>query len=68
MEDTFDGSKLAGEVEFVFDHSLAQAYFGASVFWIRRMAAIGGEEDFVEYWQATREHSRRGIVEVTGRW
>jgi len=48
----------------LFDHSAAQAYFGASVFWIRRLAALGGETAAIEFWQMTRDGGRRGFVEV----
>ena len=44
MEDTFDSSKETGETAIIFDNMAAQNIEGASVFWIRRMAAIGGEE------------------------
>jgi hypothetical protein len=42
----------------------AQARFGASVFWLRRSGAIGGEQAMIEYWQVRREGGRRGIVEI----
>lgn len=64
MEDGFDAGQLTGEAMFVFDHTLAQAYFGASVFWLRRQSALGGEQATVEYWQTKRDGTRRGIVEV----
>jgi len=64
MEDTFDSSKVTGEAAIIFDHLAAQNIEGASVFWIRRMAAIGGEEAALEYWQIKRNSSKRGIVEV----
>jgi hypothetical protein len=44
MEDTFDMGQLTGEARVLFDHAAAQAHFGASVFWLRRLAALGGEE------------------------
>jgi hypothetical protein len=34
-------------------------------FWIRRLAALGGEAATVEYWQLKRDGTKRGIVEVT---
>ena len=37
---------------------------GASVFWIRRLAAMGGEHETLAHWQTKRDHTRRGIVEV----
>ena len=64
MDDGFDASQLRGEAGIVFDHEAAQNYFGASVFWIRQMAALGGEQAAMEDWQHTREGGRRGIVEI----
>ena len=66
MEDAFDSSQVTGEIAAIFDHLAAQNVEGTSVFWIRRMAAIGGEQPAVEYWQIKRNHARRGIVEVIG--
>ncbi|HEV8636128.1 MAG TPA: hypothetical protein VG370_18040 [Chloroflexota bacterium] len=48
----------------VLDHGVAQAYFGASVFWLRRLAALGGEDVAVAHWQIKRDGTRRGIVDV----
>jgi hypothetical protein len=42
----------------------AQNLEGASVFWIRRMAANGGEEATLEHWGIKRDKTKRGIVEV----
>jgi len=64
MEDTFDGAKLQGEAAVLFDHGAADAHFGASVFWVRRLAALGGEQITIEYWQAKRGGGKRGIVEI----
>jgi hypothetical protein len=64
MEDTFDLSRVSGEEAIIFHNRAAQNWEGASVFWIRRMAAIGGEEEVVRDWQIKRDGSRRGIVEV----
>ena len=47
-----------------FDHLAGLAVEGASVFWIRRQAAIGGEQAALEHWQFKRDKTRRGIVEV----
>jgi len=66
MEDTFDAQQVDSETAMIFDHVAAQHYEGASVFWIRRMAAIDGEETAIRYWQSTREQTKRGIVEVIG--
>ena len=66
MEDTFDAQQVESEAAIIFDHVAAQHYEGASIFWIRRMAAIDGEETAIQYWQSTREQTKRGIVEVIG--
>lgn len=65
MDDAFDAGTLLSEAALVFDHSAAAAHFGASVFWVRRLAAFGGEQVAVEYWQVKRDGGRRGIVEIT---
>jgi len=64
MEDTFDASTIVGETTILFDHPAAQYYFGASVFWVRLLAAFGGEEAAVGHWQIKRDGELRGIVEV----
>jgi hypothetical protein len=64
MEDSCDVSQITGEARLLFDHSTAQAHFGASIFWVRRLAAINGEEATIEYWQIKRDGSQRGIVEI----
>lgn len=64
MEDTFDAQVLAGEAGLLFDHSAAQSHFGASVFWLRRLAAFGGEEAAVADWGVKREGGVRGLVEI----
>jgi len=64
MEDTFDSNQLRGEAAIIFDHLAGQTVEGASVFWIRRQAAIDGEQEAVEHWQIKRDKTRRGIVKV----
>jgi hypothetical protein len=64
MDDAFDFDQLKGEAAIIFDHAAAQNCEGASVFWIRRMAAIGGEQMALEHWQIKRDGTERGIVEV----
>lgn len=64
MENTFDVSQVTGEAAIVFDHPTAQSYFGASIFWVRKLAALGGEDATVKHWQIKRDGNRRGIVEV----
>ena len=65
MEDTFDVSQATRESKVVFDHTAAHDYLGASVFWIRRAAALGDETSAIAHWQIKRDGGRRGIVEVT---
>ncbi len=64
MEDTFDMGQLTGEARVLFDHAAAQAHFGASVFWLRRLAALGGEEQAISGWQIKRDGTCRGIIEI----
>jgi hypothetical protein len=64
MADEFERSAVQGEASLVFDHAVADAYFGASVFWVRRHAALGGVDAAVEYWQLKRGGGQRGIVEI----
>src|SRR6267154_6154197 len=64
MEDTFDVSKVVGEPAVLFDHLAAQNFAGASIFWLRRLAALDGEQAAVEHWQVKRGGGRRGIVEI----
>jgi hypothetical protein len=64
MDDAFDLNRVTGEAALVFQHMAADTHFGASVFWTKRSAALGGEQAMVEYWQVRREGGRRGIVEI----
>jgi hypothetical protein len=64
MENAFDISQFPGEPQILFDHLRADAYYGCSVFWMRRLAALGGEQAAVEHWQVCRDGSLRGIVEI----
>ena len=64
MDDAFDLSQVKGEATLVFDHPPAQAHFGASIFWLRRLAALPSEEEAVQSWQRKRDGARRRIVEI----
>ena len=64
MDDEFEVSDLTGEVALLFDHAVAQSVFGSSIFWVRRLAALGGEDEFIARWQVKRDGALRGIVEV----
>src|SRR5437879_1482961 len=44
MEDTFDLTAVTGAATLVFQHMEADTHFGASVFWLPRSGAIGGEQ------------------------
>ncbi len=64
MEDDFAVATVVGGAAAVFDHALAHDWLGASIFWVRALAALGGEQAAVEYWQVTRGGGQRGIVEI----
>ena len=64
MDDSFDVSQLTGDQRLIFDHAVAQDRFGASVFWVRKIAALGGEQTAIEHWQIKRDGGQRGIVEI----
>lgn len=66
MEDSFDFDQLTGEARLLFQHAPAQAQFGASVFWLRRIATFLGEQATIEHWQIKRDGGQRGIVEIIG--
>ena len=65
MDDLFDLAALSGEARLLFDHSIAQAYFGASVFWVRRSSCFPNEEEMVSGWGLKRDGTTRGLVEVS---
>lgn len=67
MEDTFDLSRTSGETAQLFDQLTTENVSGASVFWMRRVSILDGEQELIGHWQITRENNRRGIVEVTSR-
>ena len=64
MDDSFEVSRVSGETVILFDHMAAQNYFGASIFWLRRLAALEGEQAATEDWQHKRGGGRRGIIEI----
>ena len=64
MDDTFDIGQVTGGAGILFDHIAAQNYEGASIFWLRRMSALEGEEATINHWQLKRDGNKRGIVEV----
>lgn len=64
MAVAFDSSELTGDARLLFDHAVAQSHFGASVFSMRRLAALGGEQETIEYWPIKRDGGQRGILEI----
>lgn len=64
MEDGFDVSRIAGESHLFIRSCSAQAHFGASVFWLRRLAILATEDSAIADWQIKRDGTRRGIVEI----
>jgi len=65
MDDAFRLEDCPIEARGLFEHALAQARYGASIFWIRPGMLIGESvEEFIAYWQMKRDGSKRGIVEV----
>jgi len=65
MDDSFDVTLVDPSASVLFEHSSAQSHLGASVFWVRAMAALGGEEAAIKDWMLTREGTNRGIIELT---
>ena len=65
MKDDFRLENCSIEAKGLFDHSTAQARYGASIFWVRPGLLIRETiENFISYWQIKRDGSKRGIVEV----
>jgi hypothetical protein len=65
MDDKFRLEDCPMESRGLFDHAVAQARYGASVFWVRpQMLIEESVEEFVAYWQIKRDRTQRGIVEV----
>ena len=50
FDDSFDACVCDLEVLLLLDHATADSHFGASVFWLRRPAAFGGEQATIEFW------------------
>ena len=66
MNDEFEVTVLGGDARLLFEHTAAQSHFGCSIFWVRRLAALGGEQAAIEDWQIKRDGTERGIVEISG--
>lgn len=64
MDDDFDLARVSGDAALLFQHLEAETRFGASIFWVRRPVAFGGEQAMIEHWQVRREGGQRGIIEI----
>lgn len=64
FDESFDAAQCDAEALLLLDHANADSHFGASVFWLRRPAAFGGEQATIEFWQTKRDGEKRGIVEI----
>ncbi len=65
MDDSFRLEACPMESRGLFDHAVAQARYGTSIFWVRPPLLLGETiDDFIAYWQTKRDGSERGIVEV----
>ena len=49
MENSFDLNQVRSKAAIIFDYLAVQNVEGASVFWIRRLAAIDGEQEALEH-------------------
>lgn len=66
MRNSFDLSTVSGETRLVFDHLVAQAHFGASIFWLRELAALPDEAQSIANWETKRDGTSRGLIEIIG--
>jgi hypothetical protein len=65
MHDEFRPRNCPAESHSLFDHGVAEADFGASIFWVRPgMLLRETVDEFVAHWQIKRDQSRRGILEL----
>lgn len=65
MRDDFELTACDEEIRKLFEHTQAQAEFGASIFWIRpSMLLLETLDEFIAHWQIKRDRTRRGLVEV----
>jgi hypothetical protein len=65
MDDDFRLEDCPIEMRGLFEHAVAQARYGASIFWVRPGLLLReGIEDFIAYWQIRRDGSKHRIVEV----
>lgn len=66
MRDDFRVRECDEETTPLFHHLRAQTELGASIFWsVTSGVLLETVDEFVAHWQIKRDHSRRGIVEVS---
>jgi hypothetical protein len=66
FDELFEPAKSDAETLLMLDHAAADTLFGASVFWVRRPAAFGGEQSSIDFWKTRRDGGLRGIIELIG--
>jgi len=65
MDEHFRLDDCPVESSGLFDHALAQARYGASIFWTRPNTLLDETiDDFISYWQIKRDGTQRGIVDM----
>ena len=65
FDDDFDIAVCSEEVKSFLNHQQAMEEFGASIFWIRPSSLfLETLDEFIAGWQAKRDGTLRGIVEV----
>lgn len=65
MTEDFRLEEASRESRTLFSHADAEARFGASVFWVRQGMLTEHEmQEFLDTWQAKRDRTRRGMLEV----
>jgi len=65
MKETFAPRECPRECAGLFDHAIAQARYGASIFWVRPSAMLLEPlDEFIAAWQVKRDGSLRGILDV----
>jgi hypothetical protein len=65
MKDSFTLRECPVECAGLFEHAVAQARYGASIFWMRPSTLINETlEAFIAHWQIKRDKTQRGILDV----
>jgi hypothetical protein len=65
MNDEFKLKECPVESVGIFDHAVAQACYGASIFWTRPSSLFSESlDEFIAHWQIKRDNTQRGIVDL----